>query len=86
MLSSDGYVKTTNSSVAGNITITLPDATKVQPGQPYTIYVSNTGTVTVSSVAGLVNGSASVNVTSQYSSRTFISDGTNWQIIASVGS
>jgi parallel beta-helix repeat protein len=85
MLSSDSIISATTG--AGGITITLPDATKVAVGQPYVITKvdAGAGALTVAAVAGTINGAATITVTTQFSSRTFVSDGTNWIVIASNG-
>lgn len=71
-------------SVSGNITLTLPSAVTAGDGAVIDLQdvggvLDSTHTVTVNSTSGSVNGNASgVNVSTAYSGKQFISDGTNW--------
>ena len=49
----------------------------------YTVNVKDigTGTITVGTAAGLIDGVSTVTISRQYNSLTFVSDGTNWNII-----
>lgn len=74
----DGLIVCSNDSV-----ITLPDATQI-PG--FSIAVKSTAPGDQPTVDGLgaqtIDGGASILLTAQNSSRIFMSDGSNWQIIA----
>lgn len=67
--------------INGDVTVTLPDA-RIYIGRVITCKAINsgTGTRTVTSVSGTIDGSASVSITIQYLSLDFVSDGTNWHI------
>lgn len=64
----------------GAITITLPDVSQanVVIGKRYTVKNIGTGTVTINTVAGTIDGAATFSLTVQYSSVDFVTDGTNW--------
>jgi hypothetical protein len=66
---------------ANTFTVNLPTAALIQ-GTTYTLVNSGTGTITLTPAIGeFINGSATINLATQYSSRTVQSDGTNWIII-----
>lgn len=67
--------------VNGAYTMTLPSAATAGSGTQYTIKRIGTGTTTINSSSGTIDGSASVQLTTQYSSVTVVSDGTSWWII-----
>ena len=64
---------------SSTITITLPTATG--NADLYTVKRVGTGTVTVNATAGSIDGSTSINLTIQYQSLEFLSDGINWNIL-----
>ena len=69
---------------SGSFTITLPDPSTVGNGAEIKVKKTSTGlsTVTISASAGTIDGATTTTLTTQYSSYTFISDGsTNWWII-----
>jgi hypothetical protein len=69
---------------SGSFTITLPNPSTVGSGAEILVKKTSTGTstVTISASAGTIDGSTTTTLTTQYSSYTFISDGsTNWWII-----
>ena len=65
---------------SGTISITLPDVSlaDVVIGKRYTVKNNGTGTVTVNTVAGTIDGAATLAMAVQYSSVDFVTDGTNW--------
>lgn len=67
--------------INGDVTVTLPDA-RTYIGRVITCKVINsgTGTRTIASVSGTIDGSATATTTTQYLSWDFVSDGTNWHI------
>jgi len=66
---------------ANTFTVNLPTAALIQ-GTTYTLVNSGTGTITLTPAIGeFINGSATINLATQYISRTVQSDGTNWIII-----
>ena len=69
---------------SGSFTITLPNPSTAGSGAEILVKKTLTGfsTVTISASAGTIDGSTTTTLTTQYSSYTFISDGsTNWWII-----
>lgn len=71
-------------SISGAITLTLPDPSTLSAGKMMTIIdesgsVSDSNKVTVDAAGGgLINGSASFDLTTAYDSVSFICNGTNW--------
>ena len=65
----------------GNTTITLPSAT-LNPGRSYRIKKMDgpPTTLTVNTVAGLIDGNSSLSITVQYTAIDLVSDGSNWGI------
>ena len=69
---------------SGSFTITLPSPSISGNGAEIVVKKTSTGasTVTISASAGTIDGATTQSLTTQYSSYTFISDGsTNWWII-----
>ena len=64
----------------GTFTVTLPTPVGAT-GRFYTVKNTGTGTVTVATTAGTIDGGATAVITVQYSSIDVVSDGTNWNII-----
>jgi hypothetical protein len=58
-------------------TVTLPGAALVVRHAPYTIKAGSAGSVTVATVSGLIDGSATATI-SGWGWATYASDGTNW--------
>jgi hypothetical protein len=71
-------------AASGTFTITLPNPSTVGNGAEISVKKTSTGasTVTISASAGTIDGATTASLTTQYSSYTFVSDGsTNWWII-----
>jgi len=77
---SDGFVLV--DTTGGNITITLPDASTVL-GREFSVkrLTAGANTLTVDTVSGDIDGSASLSIVSQYSTVTFKSDGTDYYLM-----
>lgn len=80
---------TTNYTVAGTdtvvlasntITVTLPTAAS-STGRKIFVKNIGTGTVTVATAGGNIDGAATAVISKQYNAITVVSDGTNWWII-----
>jgi len=70
---------------SGSFTITLPSPSISGNGAEIIVKKTSTGasTVTISASAGTIDGATTQSLTTQYSSYTFVSDGsTNWWIIS----
>ncbi len=80
-------VASTDSTIlaSGSITVTLPSASGIS-GREYIIKNIGASTVTVASSSGLIDGSSTFSLGSQYETITVQSDGTNWWIISSSAS
>lgn len=65
----------------GTLTVTLPSAATAGAGREYDVKNIGTGTVTVASSSGTIDGVATKMMSTQYEAMTFISDGTNWWIL-----
>lgn len=69
---------------SGSFTVTLPNPSTVGNGAEITVKKTSTSasTVTISASAGTIDGATTQTLTTQYSSFTFVSDGSiNWWII-----
>lgn len=75
----DGFVLA--DTTAGNVTITLPDATTVM-GYEYAVKRATAGanTLTIDTVGGNIDGAASTAIAAQYDYLRFKSDGTDYWI------
>lgn len=66
----------------GNVTVTVPDGTKVQPGRVYYVRrdATATNTVTLAPAAGLIDGASTKAVGSAgaIGYLAIVNDGTNW--------
>lgn len=73
------------SGAAASVTITLPAAAGIT-GTVYVIKRSDAtwNTVIDGNAAETIDGAATITLSAQYQSRTIVSDGTNWKVIASV--
>ena len=71
-------------TTSGSVTITLPDATEVTPDTPFTVKRTTAGanTLTVATGGGNIDGAATKSMPTQYDKFTFVSDGTNYWIVA----
>jgi hypothetical protein len=83
VLSTDFIIGVT--STASARTITLPSATTVAAGKTYRVKdesgAAGTNNITVSASAGNIDGAASVTIATNYGSKDFYSNGTNWFVI-----
>lgn len=68
-----------NSSTAYTVTLPAPSGSK---GMTYTIKNINTGLVTVDNNGSETLDGATTYLLGQYQSATFLSDGTNWHVVA----
>lgn len=68
----------------GNVTITLPDATEVTPDTRFIVKRTTAGanSLTVATGGGNIDGAATKSMPTQYDNFTFVSDGTNYWIVA----
>ena len=71
-------------TTAGAVTITLPDAAEVTPDTPFTVKRTTAGAngLTVQTGGGNIDGAATKSMPTQYDKFTFVSDGTNYWIVA----
>ncbi len=69
---------------SGTITITLPSASGIT-GREYTIKNIATGTITIASGGGTIDGATTLALSTQNESVTLQSNGTNWYVVAEVG-
>lgn len=69
-------------AAAGGFTITLPAASTATV-KPHTVKKvdSTSNAVTVASSGGTIDGSTTAVITTPYLSLTFVTDGTNWNVI-----
>ena len=65
---------------SGTFTVNLPTAVGIQ-GVEYTLVNSGTGIITLASLGGNINGSSTIDLKRQHTSRTVQSDNVNWIII-----
>lgn len=67
-------------NTTGTITLTLPAVAGVLSGREYKIYKTDTSTTVTINCADSanINGSSTTTLTTQYSSKTFFTDGVNW--------
>lgn len=70
-------------TTAGNVTVTLPDATGQTADIIYTVKRISAGanTLTVATDGGNIDGAATFSIPTQYASYSFVSDGANYWII-----
>ena len=69
-------------ATSAQVTVTIPDATTVRGKWISVKKVDSSGNnVVISPTVGNVDGAATATITTQYTSRTMISDGSNWWII-----
>ncbi|MGY1724517.1 hypothetical protein [Blastococcus sp. SYSU DS0533] len=66
--------------VYGTITVTLPSATAV-PGRMFTVKNTSTGTITVATAGGNIDGAATLAMATRWESKTFIAHTGNWYVI-----
>jgi hypothetical protein len=77
-----------NNSIPVTITLPEPNSPLIFTGQDYTVKkISQKGTppsskqVTIISEAGLIDNQASLIITNQYDTYTFVSDSSNWWVV-----
>jgi hypothetical protein len=71
----------TINATAGTFIVNLPTSVGIQ-GVTYTLVNSGTGIITLKGNSGeTINGSTTITLSTQYTSRTVQSDGANWIII-----
>jgi hypothetical protein len=80
----NGYELIICNTTDGNVTVNLPNATESKGKKYYFIKTANPHVVTISGGAYNINGSSATTINSLYGSKTIISDGSQWYIIASV--
>jgi hypothetical protein len=80
----NGYELIICNTTDGNVTVNLPDATESKGKKYYFIKKANPHVVTISGGSYNINGSSATTINSLYGSKTIISDGAQWYIIASV--
>ena len=80
----NGYELILCNSSDGNVTVNLPNATQSKGKKYYFIKTNSGHSVTISGNGYNINGSATTTVGNHYGSKTIISDGAQWYIIASV--
>jgi hypothetical protein len=80
----NGYELIICNTADGNVTVNLPNATESKGKKYYFLKKANPHVVTISGGSYNINGSSSTTINHQYGSKTIISDGAQWYIIASV--
>jgi len=80
----NGYEFVVCNSADGNVTVNLPDADKSR-GKKYIFIKTNSNhAVTIDAGTFLINDSATTTLASKYESKTVMSDGSKWFIVAKV--
>ena len=80
----NGYELIICNSTDGNVTVNLPPADESKGKKYYFLKTANPHVLTISGNGFNINGSGATTINSLYGSKTIISDGTQWYIIASV--
>jgi hypothetical protein len=80
----NGYELIICNTADGNVVVNLPDATESKGKKYYFLKKANPHVVTISGGSYNINGSSATTINSLYGSKTIISDGAQWYIIASV--
>ena len=80
----NGYELIICNTTDGNVVVNLPDATESKGKKYYFLKTANPHVVTISGGSYNINGSSATTINSLYGSKTIISDGSQWYIIASV--
>ena len=80
----NGYELIICDSTDGNVTVNLPDADENKGKKYYFIKIANPHVVTIDGGTFNINGSTATTINNLYGSKTVISNGTQWYIIASV--
>jgi hypothetical protein len=80
----NGYELIICNTADGNVVVNLPNATESKGKKYYFIKTASAHVVTISGGSYNINGSSATTINSLYGSKTIISDGAQWYIIASV--
>jgi hypothetical protein len=80
----NGYELILCNSSDGNVVVNLPNATESKGKKYYFIKTTSGHSVTISGNGYNINGGSSTTIGNHYGSKTIISDGAQWYIIASV--
>ena len=80
----NGYELIVCNTTDGNVTVNLPNATESKGKKYYFIKTATAHVVTIDGGAYNINGAATTTINQLYGSKTIISDGAQWYIIASV--
>jgi hypothetical protein len=80
----NGYELIICNTSEGNVVVNLPNATESKGKKYYFIKTASAHVVTISGGSYNINGSSATTINSLYGSKTIISDGAQWYIIASV--
>jgi len=80
----NGYELIICNSTEGNVTINLPNATESKGKKYFFVKTATAHVVTINGGAYNINGAAVTTINQLYGSKTIISDGAQWYIIAEV--
>ena len=80
----NGYELIICNTTDGNVVVNLPNATESKGKKYYFLKKASAHVVTISGGSYNINGSSATTINSLYGSKTIISDGAQWYIIASV--
>ena len=80
----NGYELIIGNTTDGNVTVNLPNATESKGKKYYFVKTANPHVLTINGNVFNINGSGATTINSLYGSKTIISDGTQWYIVASV--
>jgi hypothetical protein len=80
----NGYELIICNSTDGNVTVNLPNATESKGKKYYFIKTASAHVVTISGGSYNINGASATTINQLYGSKTIISNGSQWYIIASV--
>jgi hypothetical protein len=80
----NGYELIICNSTDGNVVVNLPDADESMGKKYYFIKTATAHVVTIDGGTFLINGGTSTTINNLYGSKTIISNGTQWYIIADV--
>jgi hypothetical protein len=80
----NGYELIICNTADGNVVVNLPNATESKGKKYYFLKKASAHVVTISGGSYNINGSSATTINQLYGSKTIISDGSQWYIIASV--
>jgi hypothetical protein len=80
----NGYELIICNTADGNVTVNLPNATESKGKKYYFLKKASAHVVTISGGSYNINGASATTINQLYGSKTIISDGAQWYIIASV--